>query len=41
MAHSSSHAKSVAKTTAAQLLAVIASGSLLAAAAKYVLAQRK
>lgn len=40
MAHSQSHAKSVAKMTKAQLLMVIASGSLLAAAAKYELARR-
>lgn len=41
MAYSSSHAKSVAKMTDSQLKAVIASGSLLAAAAKHELARRK
>lgn len=40
MAHSTSHAKSVSRMTDSQLRAVIASGSLLAAAAKYELARR-
>jgi hypothetical protein len=41
MAYSSKHAKSVSRMTTAQLQSVIASGSLLVAAAKYELAQRK
>ena len=40
MAHSKHHAMSVSKMSQAQLLAVIASGSLLAAAAKHELARR-
>ena len=41
MAYSSRHALSVKKMTTDQLRSVIASGSLLVAAAKYELAQRK
>lgn len=41
MAHSSKHALSVSKMSDSQLVSVVASGSLLSAAASYELQKRK